>query len=549
MPKGALPYGVYPFGLHTIQSLPWNTLVTNKQLFLISTHCRSVAALENGHAFPCRKCRELSKHDALLGIRDRIANGCHDSLKHAYRSHFQLVDVVHCRQNQVDTLRFGGLNMGRKLTVKCRTMGLANRILMEIVRGDIPSVSRKLRVTLRNGTGLMGVLEKFGAAVERLSTTTDPIEADLHRMYLFAKLGGAQVARIAQHSLNLPSARTATRRLDVHPLRASPSYPTPDDIHHNLSIVFPPKVEDVNPHPFEEAVTMFTDELKLEERLRWDAATNNILGVCREHSKSVSLEFRSMLQADALHEALRNTSLPEHDHVHLAMEATVIAVRVLSDNACQNAARPIIVSGTCKRENVQAQHSLLLNAINTFDAHECRQRCRLYSIATDGDSRRHRAVALLTLQHSLTSASLIYQHLHPLPLFNLLCGEDDLTGDLDYKHVNKRFRNTLLRGRGITIDGISITRAILAQHLLWEGQEHHHIHSLLSPNDKQDVTLAYTLLLSISDFDYDPESSQGSPAFLEARCVLALLGHMYRYILEAYTCGSGPLLCMAWYES
>jgi hypothetical protein len=37
---------------------------------------------------------------------------------------------------------------------------------------------------------------------------------------------------------------------------------------------------------------LMVDELK-EERLRWDAATNLILGLCREHSKQFLLQFTS----------------------------------------------------------------------------------------------------------------------------------------------------------------------------------------------------------------------------------------------------------------
>ena len=56
------------------------------------------------------------------------------------------------------------------------------------------------------------------------------------------------------------------------------------------------------------------DELKVQERLRWDPRTNYILGVCREHGKLCALEFRSMVQADAIADALREK------RVHLATE-------------------------------------------------------------------------------------------------------------------------------------------------------------------------------------------------------------------------------------
>ncbi len=38
-------------------------------------------------------------------------------------------------------------------------------------------------------------------------------------------------------------------------------------------------------------MTMPMDEIKLQERLRWDQRTNNILGMCREHGHKCCLEF------------------------------------------------------------------------------------------------------------------------------------------------------------------------------------------------------------------------------------------------------------------
>ena len=36
------------------------------------------------------------------------------------------------------------------------------------------------------------------------------------------------------------------------------------------------------------------DEIKIETRPRWDDKTNNILGLCREHTMHIGLEFCSI---------------------------------------------------------------------------------------------------------------------------------------------------------------------------------------------------------------------------------------------------------------
>ena len=64
------------------------------------------------------------------------------------------------------------------------------------------------------------------------------------------------------------------------------------------------------------------DEIKLQERLRWDPRTNMILGVCREHGGECVLEFRTMTQADHLvanlvSERVHMASEVSHDSDHL----------------------------------------------------------------------------------------------------------------------------------------------------------------------------------------------------------------------------------------
>ena len=69
---------------------------------------------------------------------------------------------------------------------------------------------------------------------------------------------------------------------------------------------------------------MLVDEIKIQERLRWDAKTNMILGLAREHgSGRVSLEFRSISVADALLGAL--TDSDPIAQVHLAKEVRILA--------------------------------------------------------------------------------------------------------------------------------------------------------------------------------------------------------------------------------
>ena len=123
---------------------------------------------------------------------------------------------------------------------------------------------------------------------------------------------------------------------------------------------------------------------------------------------------------------------------------------------------------------------------------------RLYCLASDGDSRHRRALIAIALLHPLDPSSQIYPFLCNLSLFNLMCGKNDITANFDWKHVLKRFRNTLLQLKGIEINGIAISTSVIKAHLVSNGMSSYEADELLGPDNKQDVVLMTKLLLAIS---------------------------------------------------
>ena len=97
-------------------------------------------------------------------------------------------------------------------------------------------------------------------------------------------------------------------------------------------------------------------------------------------------------------------------------------------------ARPILISGSCKRETGIQHHAL----INIGYVAGRKSKLRTISIASDGESRRGEALVHMTFKRQLDPTSPIHDMLCVLPLMNLEVGDDDLTADKDYKHVFKR---------------------------------------------------------------------------------------------------------------
>lgn len=156
------------------------------------------------------------------------------------------------------------------------------------------------------------ILDKIGKAASRKYSPKGYMRADFERAFLIYKMGGRAAADIAYHTLGVPSIDATKRHIATAPLQPSPAFPTSEQLTANLRQCYPLSNVQINQPTLGMSIQL--DELKVQERLRWDPRTNQILGVCREHGKNTVLEFRSMVQADAIAEAL-------HDkRIHLATE-------------------------------------------------------------------------------------------------------------------------------------------------------------------------------------------------------------------------------------
>jgi hypothetical protein len=156
------------------------------------------------------------------------------------------------------------------------------------------------------------------------------------------------------------------------------------------------------------------------------------------------------------------------------------------------------------------------------------------SIASDGETRRGRALTLLTMNCRLPEGSNIYELLAPLWFMNLLTGEGDLTADKDCKHVIKQIRCKELHPSGFAIFDQVLTPDAIQLHLSESGRSKAHIRVVFQPNDKQDVLLAFSALQDVVALP--PAAEDKSPGFRSTRDALRILGQMFMYLLHPYIC-------------
>jgi hypothetical protein len=221
-------------------------------------------------------------------------------------------------------------------------------------------------------------------------------------------------------------------------------------------------------------------------------------------------------------------------------QATVAAIGFLTANTRLYSARPILLSGTCKTEDGKKHAELLQLLIRVINAQldlavqAGSHRCHIVSVASDGETRRGRALAMLTMNSKLAPSSKIYDQLSNLRFMNLLVGEDEITADKDYKHIFKRLRCKQIRASGIAIIDQVITASSMRLHLMDAGESILTIDPLFRPNDKQDVVLAYSLLQKV--IKLPPPPSDKSPGYKAMREALSILGQVFKYVLHPFIC-------------
>lgn len=137
------------------------------------------------------------------------------------------------------------------------------------------------------------------------------------------------------------------------------------------------------------------------------------------------------------------------------------------------------------------------------------------------------------MKHMLNKHSPIFEYIGCISLMNLQTGNEDRTLDKDAKHIFKRIQNTSIWTKGIDIYGLTVIPSLLEHHLLDSGMSVVHVHSLLQLNDRQDVPLAFGLLVAIANL---PDPNPNKPAtYIHTQATLKFLGNVWMALLSPYT--------------
>jgi len=128
-----------------------------------------------------------------------------------------------------------------------------------------------IRVGLRRRAGIPGLLQILDQANKALYKPRDYNEEEMLRGILFLRLRGSH---LAHRTLGSPGISRLHRNASISSLNPSVGIPTKTEVRRNIRAV---QTNDCYGY------VLMIDEITIEQRLRWDPGSNNVLGLCPEH--------------------------------------------------------------------------------------------------------------------------------------------------------------------------------------------------------------------------------------------------------------------------
>lgn len=271
-----------------------------------------------------------------MGIRHRALDGAKERTPWAYLSSAQMFSTLERKNEIINALKLKSLAASRMLGVRNRHIDGWKRLAIAISTENIPRIKTLMATAQRAGDSVFSILDRIKKTAQRIYSPKGYAETDYQLTYLIYKIGGRAAANIAHRALGIPSIDSSKRHVAMSPLISSSKFPTAAELQSNVltcygnALAGAPDSGMLATHTLTgrrvKGMTMQVDELKIQERLRWDPTSNEILGVCREHTSNrehpLSLEFRSLHQADALLAGL------QANKVHLATEVSDLSLRL-----------------------------------------------------------------------------------------------------------------------------------------------------------------------------------------------------------------------------
>ncbi|KAF8327756.1 uncharacterized protein EI90DRAFT_3018003 [Cantharellus anzutake] len=226
VPEGRSPFLEWPWKEQVELAMAWDIHIKNGILTL--------------HAPTCLQ----------LTLRDRIHRGIPETTPYKYLGTSGLIEILRRKDRQIDSLKLQCLNTNWKLDLLMTSNLDYKRFVMAVGECNVPCLNQLVCPRCTEQEHLMSVVLYW--------------------------LGGAHVAEFAHAALGMPGIAT-TRQHCTTSIRASPAFPTLDEMRSNITTAY--QIDAPSNNQVVSLVCMI-DEIKVEEVLDWCLHTNR----CNEHA-------------------------------------------------------------------------------------------------------------------------------------------------------------------------------------------------------------------------------------------------------------------------
>ncbi|RDB24483.1 hypothetical protein Hypma_008516 [Hypsizygus marmoreus] len=475
----------------------------------------------------CPNCQATKKDVDRLST---LARHAEPHTNHKYLNHEQLRMLLEDKDKSLNEWKLKALSLGRKCVSFLRKLGDHSRFLMAISTGDIPRLNQLVKQGLKDGAGISAIIRKVESALAGAYHARGYGETDLDIALMVLRLGGRRLLYALNHKFSVPSLRALRRARVMTRLMPSIGSPKTADILFNIRALFNPKLEGLNKdRPFRTGMSVFWDEINMEEVACYFPHLDSVGGLCREHSDAVNVRLATFGNAEAIAHALADGT------VHYGKEASVIAMGSFGTEI--RGAFPIFISPTCKHETPQQSAGLLEKVISAWKEAGAMYFGPIWSFASDGNAGRRAMMHSLFVKHPIAAGHKLFKFLGRLLGLNLFVGDGDITGDIDWKHEIKRVGRLLRTLQGVTIGRTIINPETLRQHLQRDKTKSDAaIDLLLRPEDSQDVPRAIDFIEAVHAIALIPPDPANplNPTQLQEVGMISAIGEMFTSFLHPF---------------
>ncbi|KAJ7469499.1 hypothetical protein FB451DRAFT_968916, partial [Mycena latifolia] len=398
--------------------------------------------------------------------------------------------------------------------------------LSTIAMDDMSAIGRVVTVSLKQKRSISEITNRISRSLQGIYHVKSFTENNMDLQRLVLSFGGPKLCYAVSKALNLPSVRTVQSKHNFPTIRPCVGFPTRNEIQENLDSIHDTQVMWKSGKALaHRGFSLLIDEIALEQRPRYDADRDAVVGFSRFDAASCEMYNPTEETLGAMVDAIREGTLTR------ATEATVAAIAPFHPEFYTPV--PLLISGTCKRETDRLQSKWILDIVKTWQEspNGAAFYGPLWSIASDGDAVRRRALHTICMSEELSPTSPLYPLLAPIPLMNLRCGKKELTSDFDYKHKFKNFASLLRSVKGFLIADFHVSAIHLREKLqTLPEMDSTRLDALFNNKDHMNVPNAVSLHMGLYEVSRRIDLQKCDPGDVP----IALLGRLSGYLVRPF---------------